>query len=111
MDKFMLYMLIAGKKAIADGGITEEVMKEIDKARCGILIGSAMGGMKGWMGPNYSISTGCATSNFCILNTANHIIRGEADVMLCGGSDTATIPIGLGGFVACRLQSTFSEEQ
>ena len=46
MDKFMLYVLTAGKKAIADGGITEEVMKEIDKARCGILIGSAMGGMK-----------------------------------------------------------------
>lgn len=30
------------------------------------------------MGPNYSISTACATSNFCILNAANHIIRGEA---------------------------------
>ena len=30
------------------------------------------------MGPNYSISTACATSNFCILNAANHIMRGEA---------------------------------
>lgn len=30
------------------------------------------------MGPNYSISTACATSNFCIMNAANHIIRGEA---------------------------------
>lgn len=30
------------------------------------------------MGPNYSISTACATSNYCILNAANHIIRGEA---------------------------------
>lgn len=30
------------------------------------------------MGPNYSISTACATSNFCILNAADHIIRGEA---------------------------------
>lgn len=30
------------------------------------------------MGPNYSISTACATSNFCILSAANHIIRGEA---------------------------------
>jgi 3-oxoacyl-(acyl-carrier-protein) synthase len=30
------------------------------------------------MGPNYSISTACATSNFCILNAANHIRRGEA---------------------------------
>ena len=33
---------------------------------------------QGWMGPNYSISTACATSNFCILSAANHIIRGEA---------------------------------
>ncbi|KAI8017804.1 hypothetical protein LOK49_LG04G00054 [Camellia lanceoleosa] len=142
MDKFMLYMLTAGKKALEDGGITEDVMNELDKTKCGVLIGSAMGGMKvfndaiealrvsyrkmnpfcvpfattnmgsamlamdlGWMGPNYSISTACATSNFCILNAANHIIRGEADMMLCGGSDAAIIPIGLGGFVACRALS------
>ncbi|KAL7091921.1 hypothetical protein ACP275_12G133400 [Erythranthe tilingii] len=142
MDKFMLYMLTAGKKALVDGGITEDVMEELNKTRCGVLIGSAMGGMKvfydaiealrisyrkmnpfcvpfattnmgsamlamdlGWMGPNYSISTACATSNFCILNAANHIIRGEADMMLCGGSDAAIIPIGLGGFVACRALS------
>ncbi|KAL2338810.1 hypothetical protein Fmac_013256 [Flemingia macrophylla] len=142
MDKFMLYMLTAGKKALVDAGITEDLMDELNKERCGVLIGSAMGGMKvfndaiealrisykkmnpfcvpfattnmgsamlamdlGWMGPNYSISTACATSNFCILNAANHIIRGEADVMLCGGSDAAIIPIGLGGFVACRALS------
>ncbi|URE42599.1 3-oxoacyl- acyl-carrier-protein synthase [Musa troglodytarum] len=132
MDKFMLYLLTAGKKALEDGGVTEEVMSQFEKTRCGVLIGSAMGGMKsviqedesllctlyttnmgsamlamdlGWMGPNYSISTACATSNFCILNAAHHIIRGEADVMLCGGSDAAVIPIGLGGFVACRSLS------
>lgn len=142
MDRFMLYMLTAGKKALADAGITDDVMNDIDKTRCGVLIGSAMGGMKvfndaiealrisykkmnpfcvpfattnmgsavlamdlGWMGPNYSISTACATSNFCILNAANHIIRGEADMMLCGGSDAVIIPIGLGGFVACRALS------
>jgi hypothetical protein len=35
------------------------------------------------MGPNYSISTACATGNFCILNAANHIIRGEAVSILC----------------------------
>ncbi|GFY98553.1 fatty acid biosynthesis 1 [Actinidia rufa] len=69
-------------------------------------MGSAMLAMDlGWMGPNYSISTACATSNFCILNAANHIIRGEADMMLCGGSDAVIIPIGLGGFVACRALS------
>lgn len=46
MDKFMLYLLTAGKKALADGGVTEDVMKELDKLKCGVLIGSAMGGMK-----------------------------------------------------------------
>ncbi|KAG6488128.1 hypothetical protein ZIOFF_056886 [Zingiber officinale] len=142
MDNFMLYLLTAAKKALEDGGVTEEVMSQFEKTKCGVLIGSALGGMKifndalealrvsykkispfsvplattnmgsamlaidlGWMGPNYSISTACATSNFCILNAANHIIRGEADVMLCGGSDAAIIPIGLGGFVACKALS------
>lgn len=42
----MLYMLTAGKKALVDGGITEDIMKELNKTRCGVLIGSAMGGMK-----------------------------------------------------------------
>nr|GMD82110.1 3-oxoacyl-[acyl-carrier-protein] synthase II, chloroplastic-like [Ipomoea batatas] len=109
LDRFMLFMLTAGKKALVDGGITDDVMDELDKRRCGVLIGSALGGMRifsdaiealrvsykkmnpfcvpfattnmgsailsmdlGWMGPNYSISTACATSNFCILNAANH---------------------------------------
>jgi hypothetical protein len=35
-------------------------------------------GLEPWMGPNYSISSAYATSNFCILSAANHIIRGEA---------------------------------
>ncbi|XP_047321369.1 3-oxoacyl-[acyl-carrier-protein] synthase II, chloroplastic-like isoform X2 [Impatiens glandulifera] len=142
MDKFMLYILTAGKKALEDGLLTKDAMDQIDKTRCGVLIGSAMGGMKvfndgvealrvsyrkmnpfcvpfattnmgsamlaidlGWMGPNYSISTACATSNFCIVNAANHIIKGEVDMMLCGGSDAAIIPIGLGGFLACRALS------
>ncbi|GLU14202.1 hypothetical protein SLE2022_307860 [Rubroshorea leprosula] len=42
----MLYMLAAGKKALADGGITDEVNKVCDKSRCGILIGSALGGIQ-----------------------------------------------------------------
>ncbi|XP_040953350.1 3-oxoacyl-[acyl-carrier-protein] synthase II, chloroplastic [Gossypium hirsutum] len=46
MDKFMLYSLTAGKKALQDGGVNEDVMEELDKTKCGVLIGSAMGGMK-----------------------------------------------------------------
>ncbi|XP_073150886.1 3-oxoacyl-[acyl-carrier-protein] synthase II, chloroplastic-like isoform X2 [Henckelia pumila] len=147
MDRFMLYTLKAGKKALANGGITEAFMDELNKRRCGVLVGSAMGGMKvffdsikgfrisykkispyalpfistnmasavlamdlGWMGPNYSISTACATSNLCILNAANHIIKGETDLMLSGGTDSVIIPIGLGGFVACNALSQRNAE-
>eukprot|EP00850_Spirogloea_muscicola_P014591 SM000106S13939 [mRNA] locus=s106:66971:70028:- [translate_table: standard] len=60
----------------------------------------------GLMGPNYSISTACATSNYCFYAAANHIRRGEADVMVAGGTEAAIIPVGLGGFVACRALST-----
>ena len=41
----MLYMLTVGKKALIDGGITEDQKDELDKSRCRVLIGSAMGGM------------------------------------------------------------------
>jgi 3-oxoacyl-(acyl-carrier-protein) synthase len=46
MDKFMLYLITAGKKALENGGLTEDIMNELDKTRCGVLVGSAMGGMK-----------------------------------------------------------------
>lgn len=46
MDKFMLYLLTAGKKAVLDAGLTEVEMEALDKSRCGVLIGSAMGGMQ-----------------------------------------------------------------
>ena len=43
----MLYLLTAGKKAVSDAGLlTEDEMKGLDKSRCGVLIGSAMGGMQ-----------------------------------------------------------------
>lgn len=46
MDKFMLYLLTAGKKALINGGLTKDAMDELDKTKCGVLIGSALGGMK-----------------------------------------------------------------
>ncbi|XP_043712523.1 3-oxoacyl-[acyl-carrier-protein] synthase I, chloroplastic-like [Telopea speciosissima] len=64
----------------------------------------------GLMGPNYSISTACATSNYCFNAAANHIRRGEADLMLVGGAEAPMVPIGLGGFVACRALSQRNDD-
>ncbi|KAG2680827.1 hypothetical protein I3843_11G116500 [Carya illinoinensis] len=59
----------------------------------------------GLMGPNYSISTACATANYCFFSAANHIRRGEADIMVVGGTEAAVMPTGVGGFIACRALS------
>jgi 3-oxoacyl-[acyl-carrier-protein] synthase II len=64
----------------------------------------------GFMGPNYSISTACATANNCIISAAQHIRNGDADLMLCGGSEAALLPIGLAGFVACKALSERNDD-
>ncbi|KAA3470266.1 3-oxoacyl-[acyl-carrier-protein] synthase I, chloroplastic-like protein [Gossypium australe] len=64
----------------------------------------------GLMGPNYSISTACATANYCFYAAANHIRRGEADIMVAGGTEAAVMPTGIGGFIACRALSQRNDE-
>lgn len=59
----------------------------------------------GFMGPNYSISTACATGNNALIAAANHIRLGDADLMLCGGVEAALIPMGMAGFNACKALS------
>ncbi|KAH9713734.1 Beta-ketoacyl-(acyl-carrier-protein) synthase I [Citrus sinensis] len=104
-DKYLIYALVAGKKALVDAGITEQVSGELDKSRCGVIIGSAMGGLRGSTGPSYSISTACASSNYSILDAASHMIKGDTDIMLCGGSDGMIIPSGIAGLIACNALS------
>ncbi|KAL4457346.1 hypothetical protein ABPG75_012211 [Micractinium tetrahymenae] len=64
----------------------------------------------GFMGPNYPISTACATGNYCILSAADHIRRGEADLMLAGGAEATIIPSAIGGFIACKALSKRNED-
>lgn len=64
----------------------------------------------GFMGPNYSISTACATANNSIHSAAQQIWDGKADLMLCGGAEAAINPIGLAGFVAIKALSTRNED-
>ncbi len=63
-----------------------------------------------FMGPNFSISTACATSNYCIISAAEQIQNGICDLMLCGGAESPISPIGVAGFVACKALSTRNED-
>jgi len=64
------------------------------------MAGALLGIEYGMMGPNYSVSTACATANYSILLAAEHIRRGDADLMICGGVEACITPMSLGGFVA-----------
>lgn len=143
VDKFISYAVVAGKKALEWAKLDAAGLAKLNKGKCGIIIGSGMGGMsvfvdgtlnleqKGWrkvtpffvpfiltnmaggilsmdlgfMGPNYSISTACATANNSIIAAADHIRKGDADLMICGGSEAAVIRMGVAGFCACKALS------
>ncbi|MEG0036704.1 MAG: beta-ketoacyl-ACP synthase II [Victivallaceae bacterium] len=63
-----------------------------------------------FMGPNYSISTACATSNYCIEAAYNYLANGYTDLMFCGGAEAAVNVVGLQGFIANKALSERNDE-
>ncbi|MBH44280.1 MAG: beta-ketoacyl-[acyl-carrier-protein] synthase II [Gammaproteobacteria bacterium] len=64
----------------------------------------------GFKGPNLSIVTACTTGTHNIGEGFRQIQYSHADVMICGGAEMATSPLGLGGFAAARALSTRNED-
>jgi 3-oxoacyl-[acyl-carrier-protein] synthase II len=63
----------------------------------------------GLRGPNLCHVSACTSGAHSIGESARLIERGDADVMLAGGSESAATPLGLGGFAAMRALSTRNE--
>lgn len=59
----------------------------------------------GWMGPSYSVTSACATSNHSIASAVDQIRLGRADVMLAGGAEETVNPLGLAGFTSMHAVS------
>ncbi|MEY3038398.1 MAG: beta-ketoacyl-[acyl-carrier-protein] synthase [Pseudomonadota bacterium] len=64
----------------------------------------------GFRGPNIAITTACTTGTHNIGHAMRMIQYGDADVMVAGGAEMATTPLGLGGFAAARALSTRNED-
>ena len=64
----------------------------------------------GLKGPNYSIVSACATATHNIGEAGLMIRHGYVDVMVAGGAEMATSPVGLGGFAAARALSTRNDD-
>lgn len=60
----------------------------------------------GLRGPNYATTSACATSTNAIIDSVMLIQRGDADVMITGGSEAVICPMGIGGFNAMKALST-----
>jgi 3-oxoacyl-[acyl-carrier-protein] synthase II len=61
-------------------------------------------------GPNFAITTACTTGTHNIGYAARTIAYGDADVMIAGGSEMASSPLGVAGFAAARAMSTRNDE-
>jgi 3-oxoacyl-[acyl-carrier-protein] synthase II len=64
----------------------------------------------GMKGPNLCVSTACASGNHAIGDSFRIIQRGEADVMLAGGSEAVITPLTIGGFCSMKALSTRNDE-
>jgi len=136
MDTFIQFGMAAGIQAIRDSGLE---VTEANAERIGINIGSGIGGLPlieethsmlmesgprkispffipgsiinmisgnlsilyGMKGPNLGVVTACTTGLHAV---------GLSDVMIAGGAECATSPLGVGGFSAARALSTRNDD-
>lgn len=64
----------------------------------------------GFRGPNIAITTACTTGTHNIGHAMRMIQYGDADVMVAGGAEMATTPLGLAGFAAARALSSRNDD-
>jgi len=64
----------------------------------------------GAKGPNSCVVTACATGTMALGDAFHLVGRGDADVMIAGGTEAGISPMGLGGFCAARALSTRNDD-
>jgi len=142
MERNVLLALGAAHEAWRDSELAD-----VDPARTGVVVGSAIGGLPGiteqhsilrdrgpdrvspffipnvlvdsasgqiaislgLRGPNYAPVSACATGSHAVGEAAEIIRRGDADVVLAGGTESCIHPLILAGF--CAMRGLVAEEQ
>ena len=137
-DRFVHYGLAGAKQAMADSGLLNPP-DSLNPERVGFAIGAGIGGISsieknmkiylergprrvspfyipgaiveyGFKGPNISVVSACTTSTHNIGIGARMIRYGDADVMICGGTEFATTPTSLAGFISAKAMTTRNDD-
>src|SRR6266704_20985 len=115
MDRFAQLILAAARQAEADSGV--DILADGD--RVGASIATGIGGLKSFQdcydtlrerGPLSSECTACAASNMAIGQGLDDIRLGRAEVMFCGGTESAINEVGIAGFGAMRALSRRNDD-
>lgn len=64
----------------------------------------------GLKGPNFAVTSACASGLNAIGEAAQSIRRGDCDVLLAGGSESVVTPMAMGGFAAMKALSTRNDQ-
>jgi 3-oxoacyl-[acyl-carrier-protein] synthase II len=64
----------------------------------------------GAKGPNFATVSACASGAHAIGEAFRILQKGDADVILCGGTEAAITPMGIGGFCSMKAMSTRETE-
>jgi len=64
----------------------------------------------GVRGPNFCVTSACASGNHAIGEAFSNIVAGRSDIMITGGAEAALTPIGLASFCAARSLSTRNDD-
>jgi len=64
----------------------------------------------GAKGPNYTVVTACASSTNAIGDAFKVIQRGDADIMITGGTESSITPLGFGGFCVMKAMSRRNDD-
>ena len=64
----------------------------------------------GFKGVNYATVSACSTSTHALANALMHLQRGDADIILTGGTEAVLTPMGVGGFNALKALSTRNDD-
>ncbi len=98
-----------GCKALSNGG-PKKISPFFVPSNIINMISGNLSVKYGLKGPNIALVTACATATHSIGDAARIIEYGDADIMITGGAEMATSPMGLCGFAAARALSTRNDD-